>query len=63
MPVLSTVETNHGLTIPKKHQEELNSYLLSTTQVSYQLSSNMKTISLAFVSFCHKVLEEEVIFS
>ena len=63
--VLSIFETNQGLTILKKHLEELNWYLLSTTLIHHEChvnvirvqSFNTRTISLVFVSFCHEVLE------
>ena len=55
---LSKFQTNQGFSILKKHQEELNWYLLSTTPIyhrsimllSYVIQScNMGTISPAFV--------------
>ena len=61
-----------GLTILKKHQEELNWYLLSTTAIHRKFHvnfictiqpCNMRTILLAFVLLCHEVLEWEVIYN
>ena len=67
MLVFPAFQTNQGVTILKKHQEEL----IFTTPVhrsamllAYVIQScNMKTIELTFVSFCHKILEQEAIYN
>ena len=68
MFVLSTFQTNQGVTILKKCQEELNWYLFFTIAIhhrsvmlmSYVIQScNMRTIGLTFVSFYHEVLEHK----